>query len=121
MRGMPFAKSCLSRIHLHALLLASLALLQPALLQAQIVDPTNTLRITELQGVARSNYLVRIGRPFVQGEIAQYPQAYLSGQPLETQADVKNRYSDGSVKFAILTFYLPTLGANASRQVTFGN
>jgi hypothetical protein len=64
---------------------------------------------------------VQIGRPFVQGEITNFPQAVVSGSGLLTQADVKNRYPDGSVKFAVISFLLPSLPANGSVTVNFVN
>ena len=86
------------------------------------LTPTgNGIVITERLGQAETNYPVRIGRPFVKGEISNYPQAMIDGQLLLTQADIKNRWSDGSVKFAILSFVVPSLPANASIPVVFKN
>lgn len=82
---------------------------------------TDSIRITERAGVSSSNYPVQIGRPFLQGEIPNYPQAVVNGSAVLTQADVKQRYSDGSVKHAILSFLIPSLAANATITVTFQN
>lgn len=82
---------------------------------------TNSLTITEKAGTTTANYPIQIGRPFASGEISQYPQAILDGTPVSTQADVKTRWPNGSVKHAILTFYIPTLTANSTVTVTFQN
>ncbi len=82
---------------------------------------TNSITISERAGVSTTNYPVQIGRPFLQGEIANYPQAVIAGTPVLTQADVKQRYGDGSVKHAILSFLIPSLAANSTITVTFQN
>lgn len=82
---------------------------------------TNSITVTENTGSTQTNYPVQIGRPFVQGEIANYPQAVVAGTPVTTQADVKIRWQDGSVKHAILSFLVPTLGAGSGVVVTFQN
>jgi len=81
----------------------------------------NSLTITEKDNTTTANYPIQIGRPFVQGEIAQFPQAVIDGSPVTTQADVKKRWPDGSVKHAILSFLIPTLSANSTVTVTFQN
>ncbi|HEY1756096.1 MAG TPA: Ig-like domain-containing protein [Bryobacteraceae bacterium] len=85
------------------------------------LNPSDTITITDVSGITQTNYPEQVGRPFVDGEISNYPVAIVNGFPLFTQADVKNRYPDGSVKFAILSFLLPTLPANGSVTVAFGN
>ncbi len=65
------------------------------------------------------SYPVSIPRVFVQGEIAHYAQAVIAGSGVFTQCDVKNRWPDGSLKFAIVSFLVPALSGNGSVQVTF--
>ncbi|MFN7930345.1 MAG: BACON domain-containing protein [Blastocatellia bacterium] len=84
-------------------------------------DPTNFITIKEKAGVTTSQYPIQIGRPFVPGEVPNFPQAVVDGTPVPTQADVKGRWPDGSVKHAILSFYLPTLAANSTVTVAFVN
>ncbi len=55
------------------------------------------------------NYPLQFARVFYRGEIANFPQLVLDGIPLVTQADVKSRWPDGSVKYAILACIIPTL------------
>ncbi len=84
-------------------------------------NPANFVTIRERAGVTTNQYPIQLGRPFVQGEIKNFPQAVVGGLPVITQADVKNRWPDGSVRHAVLTFYLPKLNANSSVKVTFIN
>ena len=84
-------------------------------------DPTNFITIREKAGVTTNQYPIQLGRPFVPGEIPNFPQAVVDGTPVTTQADVKARWADGSVKHAILSFYLPSLVANSTATVNFVN
>lgn len=80
---------------------------------------SNIVTITEKAGVSTTNYPIQIGRPFVQGEMFGCPQVILNGAPVATQADIKNRWPDNSIKFVILSFLIPQLNANATVNVTF--
>ena len=86
-----------------------------------ILGATNSLTIKEKAGVSTVNYPIQIGRPFVSGEIANYPQALVDGTAVPTQADVKQRWADGSVKHAVIAFVIPKLNAGATVSVTFAN
>ncbi|OGJ92144.1 MAG: hypothetical protein A2268_06330 [Candidatus Raymondbacteria bacterium RifOxyA12_full_50_37] len=79
----------------------------------------NTVRITEKSGITTANYPVQLGRPFLKGEITNYPQVLINGSPIVTQTNVMQRYDDGSVKHAILCFLIPVLEANSAINVTF--
>ncbi len=68
-----------------------------------------------------SNYPYQFGRPFVDGAIANQPQVLVNGQPVATQADVKNRYPDGSVEFAVIAVVIPAVPASGSLTLTFQN
>ena len=100
------------------LLILSLFLLSPALASAA---PVNSITITDKSGTASTNYPFQFGRPFVQGEIANYPQVVINGSPAPTQADVKNRYPDGSVEYAVISVMIPTIPANGSLTISFQN
>ncbi len=84
-------------------------------------DATNFITIREKAGVTTTQYPIQIGRTFVPGEIPNFPQAVLGTTNLATQADVKSRWPDGSVKHAALAFYLPTLTANSTVTINFNN
>ncbi len=79
----------------------------------------NTFTITEYDGLTTNNYPVQIGRPFTRGEITTFPQVVLNGSAITTQADVKSRWDDNSVKHAIISFLVPTLSANTIVSASF--
>ena len=79
----------------------------------------DTLTIFEVDGLTQSDRPITFGRIFRENEIAGCPQPVIGGNPVSSyQADVKNRWADGSVKFAAISF-VQTLPANSSTQVTF--
>ena len=82
---------------------------------------TNSITITNKSGAAISNYPFQFGRPFVDGAIANAPQVLINGQPVTTQADVKNRYPDGSVEFAVIAVVIPSLPSSGASIITFQN
>jgi len=90
-------------------------------LSSSVSGVTNSLTITEKAGITTTNYPIQLGRPFVQGEIANYPQVLVNGSAVMTQADVKQRWADGSVKHAVIAFLIPTLTANSTVTITFQN
>jgi len=73
-----------------------------------------------LSGAAQTNRFVSVPRFFKQGDIPQFAQAVVNGSGILTQCDVKNRWPDGSLKFAIISFVLPSV-ATSGTQVTFQN
>jgi hypothetical protein len=77
--------------------------------------------ITDGSGLGQTNRPISISRPFVQGEIANFAQASIGGTALPTQCDVKNRWPDGSLKFAVVSFVIPSIAANGSVVVSFSN
>ena len=79
----------------------------------------NIVTVTETRGVGLTNYPLQIGRPFMPGEIPDFPQAAVDQTPVLTQADVKQRYPDGSVKFAILSFIIPSVPPKHSVHIAF--
>ena len=79
----------------------------------------NTMSLSLPTGTA-TNYPYQFGRVFKQGVIANYPQVLIDGVAQTTQADVKNRWPDGSVKFAILSLIVPSLSTSA-KTLTFQN
>ena len=81
----------------------------------------DTVTISDASGSGQTNRAVSIARAFVQGEIADFAQASVGGTAVMTQCDVKNRWPDGSLKFAIVSFVVPSIPANGSVVVTFSN
>ena len=81
------------------------------------IDNTMTLS----SAAAVTDYPFQFARAFVPGEIEDYAQVVLDGDPLPTQCDVKNRWPDGSVKLAILAVVVPALDAGVPATVQFIN
>lgn len=81
----------------------------------------NGIVITNTSGVRQINYPIQIGRPFVEGHIPNFPQAVVAGTPVFTQADVKSRWGNGSVKHSIISFILSNIEPGQSINVNFQN
>jgi len=75
-------------------------------------DANNSVTITEPFGRATTDYPMQLGRPFAEGEIPNHPLVLVNGTAVLTQANVKTRWEDGSVKHAILNFIIPQIPAN---------
>ena len=81
----------------------------------------NSITITNESGAAISNYPFQFGRPFLAGTVPDAPQVLINGNPAPTQADIKNRYPDGSVEFAVVAVVIPSIPASGSLTLTFQN
>ena len=81
---------------------------------------SNSVIIKEQTGSPQTSRPIEISRVFRQGEIPQYAQARVNGTPVTTQCDVRNRWGDGSLKHAEITF-ITNLTANQSITVDFVN
>ncbi len=81
----------------------------------------NTIRIFDTSNSAQSNRPVSIARPFPKGSIPNFAQAKVNGVAVLTQCDVKNRWADGSLKFAVVSFVVSSLSSNGSVDVEFVN
>jgi len=79
------------------------------------------ITISDNSGLGQTNRPVSISRPFVPGEIANFAQASIDNTQLPTQCDVKNRWPDGSLKFAIVSFVIPSIPPSGSVVVSFSN
>ena len=77
--------------------------------------------IYNTSGASQNNYAISVPRVFRQGELSQFAQAVIGGNAVTTQCDVKNRWSDGSLKFAVVSFVIPNLPSGSSVQVSFQN
>jgi len=82
----------------------------------------NSVTIYEAAGVTQTGRPHSVARWFARGELAGYPKPYVRGGAEITpwQADVKTRWADGSVQFAIVSFNYD-LAANGSLAVEFRN
>jgi len=79
------------------------------------------ITISDESGLLQINRPVSVARPFAQGEITNFAVASINGTDLLTQCDVKNRWPDGSLKFAIVSFVVPSIPANGSVTISFLN
>lgn len=80
---------------------------------------SNAVTIHAQAGEVPASQVHRIPRWFARGEIAGYPRPFIGGSGAAAwQADVKNRWPDGSVRFAIISFPAG-IGAGASIVVEF--
>ena len=77
----------------------------------------NGITVSDLSGYGQSNRPISIGRFFREGDIPQFAQAVVGNTPLLTQCDVKNRWPDGSLKFAIISFVLPSVSTGGTAVV----
>lgn len=84
-------------------------------------EPNNTVTVTEVEGLLINNHPMQIGRPFRKGEIMDYPQVLINNVPVLTQANVKTRWEDGSVKHAILNFIIPSIKPYSTTILSFQN
>src|SRR5215469_196654 len=71
----------------------------PAVVQ---LSTANTITLTNQSGSPIAAWPFQFGRPFRPGDIPHNPQVLASNGAIPSQVDVKNRYPDGSVKFAIM-------------------
>lgn len=78
----------------------------------------NGIVIADTSGASQTNSPETVTRFFREGEIPHYAQAIINGERVLTQCDVKNRWPDGSVKFAIESFVVPKIDSNGT-LVTF--
>ncbi len=81
----------------------------------------NTITITNKNRRAIRRYPLQFGRPFLAGAIpsGRCPVVAANGTALPTQADVKNRYPDGSASFAVVAVVLPSIPAGGAVQLSF--
>lgn len=81
----------------------------------------NIATLTNVSGSTVTSYPLRIGRVFAEGEIADSPQLLVDGTPATTGADVKTRWSDGSVQHAIMHTVVSSMTNNVAKEITFQN
>jgi hypothetical protein len=82
---------------------------------------TNSVTIAELTGSGQAGRPFTISRVFAPGEIASFPKPQIGGAELAAwQADVLNRWPDGTVKHALISFR-QDLSAGGSVLVRFVN
>ena len=94
-----------------------MGLLTPATTFAQVTS----VGIVEKAGLTTANYPMTLSLVFKQGDVPSNVTANLGGSNLTTQTDVKNRYADGSVKHALVSFSIPTVSAGQTHNIDIFN
>ena len=84
-----------------------------------IPNAANFVTIREDLGNTRTNYPLQLGRAFAKGQFAGAVQLKYNGTSIPTQTDVKNRWSDGSIRFAVLSAVIPNIAASSQAKVDF--
>lgn len=77
---------------------------------ASITDIT----VYEKDGVTTNNYPLTFGHLFRQGDAPSHVSVKIGGSSVPTQCDIKSTYSDGSIRFAVLSLLIPTIPANGT-------
>jgi hypothetical protein len=85
------------------------------------VGAANTITLTEKAGQTVLNYPLQFGRIFAKGEMRNEPVLLNGSQTIETQVDTKNRWEDGSLKFAIISAIVPRISAGQKITLSFGS
>lgn len=80
----------------------------------------DTVTVINLSNASLQQLPITFAQPFRAGDIPHSHTivAYADGKPLPTQANIKARNPDGSVRHAVLTVLLPTLSGDASETFT---
>jgi len=81
----------------------------------------NWLLVRSSTGTTLTDEPLQFGRPFEKGEIRGCPRLSVDGHEVEAQADVKTRYPDGSVQFAIVSVVLQKVPPKPSLALTFAD
>lgn len=81
----------------------------------------NSVTVYNASGAAQTNLPQTHGRYFAEGEIqAACVQPFIGGEAAAAwQCDKKNAWPDGSLKFAVVSYRIPSLGSGASVTVDF--
>jgi len=82
----------------------------------------NSLGVFDRSGSTQTNVPQSIPRFFRKGEIANYAQPSVNGTPATVwQCDGKNRWDDGSLKFAIVSLIIPQIPSHHNVTISFIN
>jgi len=81
----------------------------------------NRLAISNGSRLNQKDQPLRFARVFMPGEIAQFPTVCVNDAPVFTQADVKQRWPDGSVKHAVISVVVPIVPTSGTLRLTFQN
>jgi hypothetical protein len=92
-------------------------LADPIPVVAQTPTSSNSLVLRERYGATVADHPLQFGRVFKAGEITAGLAVMFNGVEITSQVDVKNRWPDGSIKFAILSLIVPKINANSQNTI----
>lgn len=98
--------------------LSSFLLVVPLLSGAVSTNLDNSSTHYDASGSTQTSRPVTHLKWFAQGEIPNCPRAYDGATPLTSQADVRTRWSDGSVQQVVMSYKFTVTG-NSSKKVNF--
>ncbi len=109
-----FARSALLSLALLVAPAVASAADYPAYIQPQSPADVVGFNIQTATAAAQPSRYVSWGQAFVQGKVAANAPlaARIGGQTYPAQMDVKTRYADGTVRFAVITVRAPQLAGN---------
>jgi hypothetical protein len=82
--------------------------------------PINSVIVHETDGLNQSGRPITFGRAFRVGEFQECLQPMIARTLVrDYQVDVKNRWSDGSIKFAVVSLIVPNLPALGNATIEF--
>jgi hypothetical protein len=81
--------------------------------------PVNALTVEDASGRGLKNHPLVFGRPFKSGELKGKPALMVDGVLVESQADIEQRWPDGSVRFAVFSVVLPVVPPRGKVTLTF--
>ncbi len=90
-------------------------------LGGESVQATPDVTFVDLSNVSSTNTPITFGQVFAPGDISAGLGVVVNvgGSPLSTQVDVKATHPDGSLRHAVVTTWLPALGAGQSLAAEF--
>lgn len=95
-----------------------------ALTASAAVDATS-VSVVSTSGSAQSNVPITFGQVFKAGDVpagsAVIASRAASGTPVPIQVDAKATHADGSLRHAVITLNVPSLGANAIDQIVLSS
>jgi len=85
------------------------------------VTPITTLYLKEKAGVTSSNYPLTFGHVFKMDDVRDTVAIHIGDQKLPTQMDIKTTYTNGSVRFAVITIIIPSISSGQVIPLTIVN
>jgi hypothetical protein len=89
--------------------------------QAQAPTRIVSVEVQNLSEQRLKQVPATFAQAFREGDIPHRPIAHVQGRPCLTQADIKNRHQDGSVRMAIISVMLPEMTPRGRLILNLGN